>query len=187
MKMQVEYLGSTMLLIRSLSQHVKGMMLTRSIKDQNIRVVGKFPRLRGRKQILIEMGVTFNNLTARSRISASTQGHIHICENVFINQGCNIHSEIEITICENVKIGENVTIFDSSFHPKFLGDEVKREKVYIGQGTWIANNVVILPGVELGAGTVVGIGSIVTKSFPPNSFLVGNPAVQKGKFTKTVE
>jgi acetyltransferase-like isoleucine patch superfamily enzyme len=38
-------------------------------------------------------------------------------------------------------------------------------------------NSVILPGVELGPHTIVGAGSIVTKSFPEgNCIIVGNPA-----------
>ena len=38
-------------------------------------------------------------------------------------------------------------------------------------------NVVVLPGVELGDGTIVGAGAVVTRSFPEGEcVLAGNPA-----------
>lgn len=48
--------------------------------------------------------------------------------------------------------------------------------VVIGCDCWIGANVVILPGVTIGDGAVIGAGAVVTKSVPPFSVAVGNPA-----------
>ena len=48
--------------------------------------------------------------------------------------------------------------------------------VIIGSNCWIGAHAIILPGVSIGNNCVVGAGSVVTKSFPSNSIIAGNPA-----------
>jgi acetyltransferase-like isoleucine patch superfamily enzyme len=46
----------------------------------------------------------------------------------------------------------------------------------IEKGCWLGAHVTVLKGVIVGTGSIVGAGSVVTKSVPPNSLAVGNPA-----------
>ncbi|WP_302420945.1 hypothetical protein [uncultured Megasphaera sp.] len=48
--------------------------------------------------------------------------------------------------------------------------------VIIDDNVWIGDNVVILPNVHIGYGTIIGANSIVSKDIPPNSIAVGSPA-----------
>ena len=48
--------------------------------------------------------------------------------------------------------------------------------ITIEDNVQIGENCVILPGVTIGRNSLVGAGSVVTKSIPPYSVAVGNPA-----------
>jgi acetyltransferase-like isoleucine patch superfamily enzyme len=48
--------------------------------------------------------------------------------------------------------------------------------VIVHKNAWIAINVTILPGVEIGEGSIVSAGSVVSKSIPPFTVASGNPA-----------
>ena len=45
----------------------------------------------------------------------------------------------------------------------------------IGSDVWVGSGAIILPGVTIGSRTVVGAGSVVSRSLPENVLAVGNP------------
>jgi acetyltransferase-like isoleucine patch superfamily enzyme len=58
-----------------------------------------------------------------------------------------------------------------------LNKHEKHKEIHIGKNSWIGANAIILPGVRLGEHTIVGAGSIVTKSFSEGNCVIGgNPA-----------
>lgn len=87
-----------------------------------------------------------------------------------------------LTIGNNVKMGPQVFIWTSNhnyFNPKWLPfDDVDINKhVTIGNNVWVGAKVIIIPGVSIGEGAVIGMGSVVTKDVPPCAVVGGNPAV----------
>ena len=74
-------------------------------------------------------------------------------------------------------IAYNVGLITANHDIYSLSNHSKGKDIVIGEKCWIGMNVAILPGVNLGANTIVGAGSVVTKSFPEGNVVIGgNPA-----------
>ena len=89
----------------------------------------------------------------------------------------------------NIEIGENFysnvncVILDCGFYT--AGHALDAEQriqgleyaypITIGNNVWIGAQVCVLPGVTIGDNTIIGAGSVVTKSIPANVLAVGNP------------
>jgi acetyltransferase-like isoleucine patch superfamily enzyme len=112
---------------------------------------------------------------------------ISIGKNVIIRPETQLHGEtttldISIIIEDDVLIGSGVHIyvenhnFSDSNTPIYYQGHSPSQQVIIRKGSWIGANAIILPGVEIGENTVVGAGSLVTRSFPKGVVLLGNPA-----------
>jgi maltose O-acetyltransferase len=84
-----------------------------------------------------------------------------------------------VTIGADVQIGPNVQLLT----PAHEMDPERRRAgweralpVTIGDNVWLGGGVIVCPGVTIGADTVVGAGSVVTKDLPPGVLAVGSPA-----------
>jgi acetyltransferase-like isoleucine patch superfamily enzyme len=115
---------------------------------------------------------------------------LYIGDNVGISQTALIcHKSIKIL--NNVKMGGGTSVYDTDFHP--LDPDIRKQKndiqhkekapVVIEDNVFIGAHVIILKGVTIGENSIVGAGSVVTKSIPPNQIWAGNPA----KFIRNVE
>lgn len=71
----------------------------------------------------------------------------------------------------------NVVIISETYDitNNFKAKQIQKP-VIIGKKCWIGANVVIMPEVSIGDNVIIGAGSIVTKSFPSDCVIAGNPA-----------
>lgn len=128
-----------------------------------------------------------------------------ILENAVVGENCNINCNVFIE--NNVIIGNNVTIktgvqiwdginIDNNVfigpNVTFTNDLIPRSKVYpekysntfVKEYASIGANSTILAGITIGKYSLVGAGSLVTKSIPPFTVWYGNPARHKGYITR---
>lgn len=91
--------------------------------------------------------------------------------------GCYVQAINGIEIGKNVWWGPGVGIVSANKDTASnLVGHVPVKPIKLGDNVWIGMNSVLLPGVELGENVVVGAGSVVTKSFPKDVVVAGNPA-----------
>jgi acetyltransferase-like isoleucine patch superfamily enzyme len=86
-----------------------------------------------------------------------------------------------VTIGSHVNLAQGITVtalnhnFEDS--DKLIDEQgVSTTPVTIGDDIWIGANAVVLPGVTIGAHSVVAAGAVVTKDIPPHSLVAGVPA-----------
>ena len=140
-----------------------------------------------RKSLLKELfGTCGENIFIKPPFHCDYGYQIFVGENFFANFDCVFLDAAPIEIGDNCMIGPKTCIYAIS-HPL---DPIERrkgiglpKKVTIGNNVWIGGGVTILPGVSLGNNVIVGAGSVVTKSFPDNVVIAGNPA----KIIKKIE
>ena len=126
-------------------------------------------------------------------VAHRTGSFLEIGNNVLVNAATLIDCCHEIRIEDDVLISFECIIADGDSHcldPSRRARDLPawragREKdwtgiggapVVIRRGAWIGARAIILKGVTVGQGSIVGMGSVVTKDVPEMTIVAGNPA-----------
>lgn len=104
--------------------------------------------------------------------------YIRFGHRVFINANCTFQPAGRVEIGDDVYIGSDVKFY-TTIHPvapeERVAGKASVRPIKIASKVWIGGGAVILPGVEIGEGTTIGAGSVVTRSIPARCVAVGNP------------
>lgn len=158
-----------------------GTLSPRSIKHPCYIVGGQF----------MQIGKGFQSgpglrIEALNKYDSETfQPQIIIGKNVSCGSNCHLGTINRIEIHDNVLIASNVFITDHQ-HGNLIPKEreilainrplYSKGPVVIEQNVWVGENVAIMPGVRIGANSIIGTNAVVTKDVPANSVYAGIPA-----------
>jgi acetyltransferase-like isoleucine patch superfamily enzyme len=135
-----------------------------------------------RKRIIINTRVRIEpNVLIKFHDREVGFGFLKVGSNVFIGRGTVLDVFDNIEIGSDTMIGSRCYIVSQN-HGISAGKGLMREQPMAGNAVviegdvWLGSHVVILPGVRIGHGSVVGAGSVVTKSIPEGEVWGGVPA-----------
>lgn len=126
---------------------------------------------------------------------AYLQGPLNFDYGLYFKTGRNFYANFNLTVLDccpvtvgdNVFMGPNVSLMTpvhpfrwQDRNPKVKADGTVYDDEYakpivIGDNCWLASNVTVCGGVNIGEGCVIGAGSVVTRDIPENSLAAGNP------------
>lgn len=157
------------------------------LRSLGTRSFVKLPRrLNGRKYI--EIGENSCILSHSFVLAVSKYGEgsyspcIRIGDGVYIGRYVYLAASDEITIADGCVLSEHVYITDLNHGFNPAGGPIMRQAleskgpVRIGPNSFLGYRAVVMPGVTLGEWCIVGANSVVTRSFPSYSMVVGTPA-----------
>ena len=159
------------------------------------RAPGAAPLMIGDDAVIRSHTVLYGGVTIGARFQS---GHwVLVREDTVIGDDCSIGSGSVIEF--SVRIDDGVRLHSQCFVPEhsvleagcWLGPRVvitnarfpagprtkgSLEPVLIRKGAKIGANATLLPGIVIGAGSLVGAGSVVTRDVPDGAVVRGNPA-----------
>lgn len=133
-------------------------------------------------------------ISGQSTFSGRTQS---LETELIVGNNVDIGWQTTIAVGKRIVIGDNVRMAGRAFLFGYSGHSLHAGKRALGAGdserdignitlerdVWLGTNVTVCPNITIGQGTIVGAGSVVTKSLPSYVVAAGNPAKVVRKLT----
>jgi FkbH-like protein len=175
---------------------IKGMRLIRESANAQIslrgcdtvgpgaRLIGR-PRIENEGSLVVGSGLSLNSRFMPVELMSGPDGCIELGDDVWINYGTLIAAKQRVKIGNRAQLGPHCVVSDTElpealvrFDSLDAADSGTSEPkpIEIGDDVWLAGRVTLMPGVKIGAGTVITAGSIVTSDVPARVVAGGIPA-----------
>ena len=121
-------------------------------------------------------------LAYHSHFDRPLDSHLIIGTHVRITARCRITCAGTIRIEDDALFGPDVFItdhnhgMDAEVPGGYSPQDITVRDVTIEKGVWLGQRVCVMPGVTIGAHSIIGANSVVTHDVPPYSMAVGSPA-----------
>jgi acetyltransferase-like isoleucine patch superfamily enzyme len=113
-------------------------------------------------------------------VFAGPGARIRVGAEGFLN-GCHLSAKASITLGRHAWVGFGSRIIDGDQHDLDDTRPEQTEPIEIGDYAWVAGDVTVLKGVQIGAHSVIGARSLVNRSVPAHTLAFGTPAVPRGE------
>ena len=129
--------------------------------------------------IEIEEGTWLRTEVGPVVLAAYAGARLRIGPDSLLN-GCHLSAKAEVSLGRRVWIGPGSRVFDSDQHDLDADHPEVPDPVRIDDHAWVASDVTVLRGVKIGAHSVIGARSLVTRDIPEHTLAYGIPARPHG-------
>lgn len=172
------------------------VIVSKILYGRNVRVIKGLPRMVVNGEFVFGRSFTAGKDFRLEVIERDAR--IEFGERVKINDYFHIGAVRSIYIGDDVLIGSRVTVVDHG-HGNYSGASCSNPQtppddrellglpIRIEKNVWLCEGVVVLPGVKIGAGSIIGANSVVVSDIPPGSIAVGAPAKVVKKYSESLK
>ena len=155
------------------AERVRARLLTKALNDTRADQASE--RVRLIRELIPASG---QNVWIEPPFYCDYGSNITLGDNVFFNFNCVVLDVAPVRIGSNVLLGPSVQIYAAT-HP--IGAAQRKAGLEYGQAVnidddaWIGGSTIVCAGIRIGAQSVIGAGSVVTRDVPERVFAAGNP------------
>lgn len=125
---------------------------------------------------------------SRDSESPETEVSIVLGDYCTLSPGARLIAAQRIEAGNSCMFAGNVYVTDADWHDRYhrVFPPGPNAPVVLGNNVWLAEQTIVLKGVQIGDNTIVGAGSVVVDSLPANVIAAGNPARIVGELDEAV-
>lgn len=115
--------------------------------------------------------------------------NISIGDGTIIGNECKLDGRNGICIGKNVNLSTGVWIWTEQHdvNDAFFRSNTSGGTVVIGNRAWLSSRTIILPGIEIGEGSILAAGGVLTKNMEAYGIYGGVPAKKIGERTHNLQ
>ena len=186
----IKFLNLPSTLRIKLYPHINRLILKANgaVFGKNLQIPGKVSWLIRGARITIGDNFYLSSGNGVNPIANNLQADVYVEPGAALTIGNNVGMSStriwvhdSVAVGNNVKIGACVLITDTDAHPmdymarRTSNEGTKSAPIVIEDDVWVGAHSIILKGVTIGARSIIGAGSVVTKSIPADCVAAGNP------------
>ncbi len=147
----------------------------RSVLEPPIRFQGE-RRIAIGERVFIGAGSWLQAVGEQGGVALSIGDGTSIAGSCVLSAATSVRIGSNVLFASNVYVSDHNHAFSDPTRPIIQQGITEPRPVEIGDGAWLGENVVICPGVRIGAGAVVGANAVVRDDVPDHAVAVGIPA-----------
>jgi putative colanic acid biosynthesis acetyltransferase WcaF len=130
-----------------------------------------------KRWLLVRFGARVGTgLVLRPRVNFHMPWKLVIGDHCWIGEGCEFLNLEPIVLSDHVVVSHRVYLAAGNHDWEDHTMPYRNAPITIERGAWVASCAFVGPGVTVGEHSIVGAGSVVTRSVPPWTVVQGNPA-----------